>query len=80
VQLGLLGLDNLLQVFRRGLVVQAASKGRIGQDEGVFLSVVSALVDQGVVTARTMRSPLRIGFPARLASRWMPGLLPEQRA
>ena len=41
--------------------------------------VVSALVDHGVVTAKTSKSPLRITFPARLASRWMPGLFPEQR-
>lgn len=41
--------------------------------------VVSALVGHGVVTARSPRSPLRITFPAKLASRWMPGLFPEQR-
>lgn len=40
--------------------------------------VVSALVERGVITARTTKSPLRITFPAKLASRWMPGLFPEQ--
>lgn len=41
--------------------------------------VVSSLIDRGVVTAKTTKSPLRITFPAKVASRWMPGLFPEQR-
>jgi Fic family protein len=41
--------------------------------------VVSALIDHGVVTAKTTKSPLHITFPAKLAARWMPGLFPEQR-
>jgi Fic family protein len=40
--------------------------------------VVAALANHGVVTAETSRSPLRITFPAKLASRWLPGLFPEQ--
>ena len=42
--------------------------------------VVSALMDRGVITASTTKSPLRIAFPAKFASRWMPGLFPEQAA
>ena len=41
--------------------------------------IVSGLIDRGVVTSTTSRAPLRIHFPAALASRWMPGLFPEQR-
>jgi Fic family protein len=40
--------------------------------------VVSALADRGVLTSETPRSPLHITFPAKLASRWMPGLFPER--
>lgn len=40
--------------------------------------IVSALVDKGVLTSTGPRAPLRIAFPAALASRWMPGLFPEQ--
>lgn len=36
--------------------------------------ITSALVDQGVLTSDSTRSPLRLAFPARLAGRWMPGL------
>lgn len=39
-QLGLFCLDNLLQVLGGRFVVQAAGKGRIGQDQGVFLGIV----------------------------------------
>jgi Fic family protein len=38
--------------------------------------VVSALIDQGVITSETTRAPLRLAFPAALVSRWMPGLFP----
>jgi hypothetical protein len=50
-QFGLLGLDDLLQVLGGGFVVQAASKGRIGQDQGVFLGVVLGRLGQGVAIA-----------------------------
>lgn len=40
--------------------------------------VVAALSEQGVVASATPKSALRIVFPAKLASRWMPGLFPEQ--
>ncbi len=39
---------------------------------------VSALTDRGVLTSESPRSPLHITFPAKLASRWMPGLFPER--
>ena len=38
------------------------------------------LIDQGVVTSESTRAPLRLAFPAALASRWMPGLFPEKVA
>jgi len=42
--------------------------------------MVSALVEKGVLTSETARSPLRLIFPATLAARWMPGLFPEKPA
>jgi Fic family protein len=39
--------------------------------------VVAALIERGVVVSASTRAPLRLAFPARLASRWMPGLFPE---
>ncbi|WP_141686876.1 Fic family protein [Bradyrhizobium sp. LMTR 3] len=38
--------------------------------------VTSALLDAEVLASESPRAPLRLVFPARLASRWMPGLFP----
>lgn len=38
--------------------------------------VTSALLDAEVLTSESPRAPLHLAFPARLASRWMPGLFP----
>lgn len=40
--------------------------------------IVSALTDYGVLSSENSRAPLRLAFPATLASRWMPGLFPER--
>lgn len=40
--------------------------------------IVKALCDYEVVVSDSTRAPLRLAFPAKLASRWMPGLFPEQ--
>ena len=40
--------------------------------------VISALMGRGVVASEGPRAPLRLVFPATLASRWMPGLFPER--
>jgi len=42
--------------------------------------VVSALVEQDIIVAESSRAPLRLAFPAHLASRWMPGLFPEKHS
>ena len=41
--------------------------------------IVSSLIERGVIVSESTRAPLRLAFPARLASRWMPGLFPERR-
>jgi hypothetical protein len=40
--------------------------------------LVSALIEREVLTAETPRAPLHLAFPASLASRWMPGLFPDE--
>lgn len=37
----------------------------------------SALIKKGILISDTPKSPLKLAFPAVLASRWMPGLLPS---
>jgi DNA-binding MarR family transcriptional regulator len=41
--------------------------------------IVSALIERGVLVSKGPRAPLQLAFPAALASRWMPGLFPENR-
>ncbi len=40
--------------------------------------IVAPLLQHGVLTSSSDRAPLRLAFPAKLASRWMPGLFPER--
>jgi hypothetical protein len=40
--------------------------------------IVSALIEKSVLVSDSTRAPLRLVFPATLASRWMPGLFPEK--
>lgn len=40
--------------------------------------VIAPLVDRGVLVSNGPRDPLRLAFPATLASRWMPGLFPDK--
>jgi Fic family protein len=50
-----------------------------GTSERQARRIVSALLDKEVLTSESARAPLRLAFPATLASRWMPGLFPEQQ-
>jgi hypothetical protein len=38
--------------------------------------VIGALNEKDVVTSESPHAPIRLGFPASLASRWMLGLSP----
>ena len=40
--------------------------------------IVATLIERGVLVSKGPRDPLYLAFPAALASRWMPGLFPEQ--
>ncbi len=50
----------------------------LGASERHARRTVAALIGRGVVVSKSTRAPLRLVFPAKLASRWMPGLFPEQ--
>lgn len=39
--------------------------------------VVSSLLERGALISDSPRAPLRLAFPAKFASRWMPGLFPD---
>ena len=64
----------------RGELPRGDAAAIIGTGERQARRVVSALIEQGVVTSESTRAPLHLAFPATLASRWMPGLFPERTA
>jgi Fic family protein len=65
-------------VLYRGELPRADAAGVVGAGERHARRIVSALVERGVLTSESPRAPLRLVFPATLASRWMPGLFPER--
>ena len=70
---------NILEaVLYRGELPRADAANIVGTGERQARRVVSALLDKEVLTSETTRAPLRLAFPAALASRWMPGLFPER--
>lgn len=52
----------------------------VGTGDRQARRVVSSLTDYGVITSESSRAPIRLAFPAALASRWMPGLFPDKGA
>jgi hypothetical protein len=65
-------------VLYRGELPRADSAGVVGVGERHARRIVSALIARGVLASESSRAPLRLVFPAGLASRWMPGLFPER--
>jgi len=71
--------NNILEaLLYRGELPRGDAAAIVGTGERQARRVVSALIDQGVVTSESTRAPLRLAFPATIASRWMPGLFPER--
>ena len=65
-------------VLYRGELPRGDVAGIVGTQERHARRIVSALVERGVLVSDSSRAPLRMVFPAALASRWMPGLFPER--
>jgi hypothetical protein len=65
-------------VLYRGELPRGDAAGIVGTGERQARRVVSGLTEYGVLVSESSRAPLRLAFPAVLASRWMPGLFPEK--
>jgi len=65
-------------VLYRGELPRADAADVVGAGERHARRFVSALIERGVLVSESPRAPLRLVFPATLASRWMPGLFPEK--
>ncbi len=67
-------------VLYRGEVPRGEVGNLLGATDRHARRVVAALMERGVLTSEGPRAPLRLAFPAALASRFLPGLFPEQGA
>ncbi len=62
----------------RGELPRRDAAGIVGTGDRQARRIVSALMERGVLVSESSRAPLRLAFPATLASRWMPGLFPDR--
>lgn len=67
-------------VLYRGELPRGDADIVAGTGERQARRIVSALLEKGVLVSANPRAPLRLAFPATLASRWMPGLFPDKTA
>src|ERR1700687_2608292 len=65
-------------VLYRGELPRGETPGGVGAGERHARRIVAALLARGVLVSESTRAPLRLAFPAALASRWMPGFFPER--
>jgi Fic family protein len=65
-------------VLYRGELPRGDAAAIVGTGDRQARRLVSALIERGVLLSESSRAPLRLAFPAALASRWMPGLFPER--
>ena len=73
--------DAILEaVLYRGELPRADLPGLAGTGDRQARRIASALLAREVLQADSSRAPLRLAIPAVLASRWMPGLFPDQAA
>ena len=71
--------ENILEaVLYRGEVPRGEAAGVVNTGDRQARRIVSALLEHGVLASESPRAPLRLVFPAQLASRWMPGLFPDK--
>jgi Fic family protein len=68
----------LTALLYRGELPRSELAEIVGTGERQARRIVNALGALGVVHAESTRAPLRLAFPATLASRWMPGLFPDK--
>ncbi len=67
-------------VLFRGELPRGDVSGLLGTGDRQGRRIVATLLERGVLVSESARAPLLLTFPAALASRWMPGLFPEQSA
>ena len=67
----------LKAILYRGKLERGEVEGLLGTSDRTARRITSALLEAGALTSASTRAPLCLAFPAKYASRWMPGLFPE---
>lgn len=71
---------NVLEaLLYRGSLPRGDVADVVGAGDRQARRIVSALAGYEVIVSESSRAPLKLAFPAKLVSRWMPGLFPEKR-
>lgn len=71
--------DTVLKaLLYQGSLERGEVAAMLGASDRTARRVTSALLDAGVISSETTRSPLFLAFPAKYADRWMPGLFPPE--
>ena len=70
----------LQAVLYRGDLPRGEVATILGTSERQARRVTAALIKRHILASDSSRAPLRLAFPARLASRWLPGLFPDTEA
>ena len=66
------------EALMSGEVERGALPGLLAVSDRQARKVTAELLAVGALKSFTQRAPLRLSFPARLASDWMPGLFPDR--
>ena len=70
----------LQAILYRGDLPRGEVASVLGTGERQARRVTAALIERDVLASDSSRAPLRLAFPARFASRWLPGLFPDKDA
>lgn len=65
-------------ILYRGALPRGDVERVLGASDRTARRLTASLIERGVVASDSPRAPLRLAFPATLASRWMPGLFPDK--
>ena len=68
----------LQAILYRGDLPRGEVAPLLGTGERQARRVTAALIERDVLASDSFRASLRLAFPARLASRWLPGLFPDK--
>lgn len=63
-------------ILYRGEISRGEMSGILNVTDRHARRLVSALIEKGILISDSPKSPIKLAFPAALASRWMPGLFP----